>query len=51
MSDMVYLFVAYVIIWTGIIIYIFKLQSDQKNMKKQLRILKEVVSEGRKRGD
>ena len=51
MSDMVYLFVAYAIIWTGIILYVFKLQRDQKNMIKQLTILKEVQGEGRKRGD
>jgi len=51
MSDMVYLFVAYAVIWAGIILYIFKLQNDQKNMKKQLMNLKEVVSDGRKRGD
>ena len=48
MSDMEYLFVAYVIIWGGIILYIFRIQRNQRNMKKQLRILREVISDGRK---
>ena len=49
MSDIVYLFVAYLIISTGIFVYVFKLQKDQKKMKREIRMLKEVVNERRER--
>jgi CcmD family protein len=44
------MYVGYTIIWLAVFVYILRLQSAQKKMKRELRILKEVVNEGRGRG-
>jgi CcmD family protein len=45
MSDMIYLYAAYTIIWIGIFLYIFKLHLSQRKLKKDIEILKEVLNE------
>ena len=49
MSDMMYLYIAYTVIWAGIFLYIFRLHTNQKKLKRELRMLKEVM-DGRREG-
>lgn len=43
MSDLIYLYVAYTIIWIGIFFYIFNLHLSQRKLKKDIETLKEVL--------
>lgn len=43
MSDLIYLYGAYTIIWAGLFLYIIKLHLDQKKLKRELKLLKEIV--------
>ena len=45
MSDMIYFYAAYSIIWIGIFLYIFKLHLSPRKLKKDIEILKEVMNE------
>ncbi len=49
MDNLMYLYIAYTIIWAALFIYILKLHVDQKNLKKDLELLVEVVDGGRKK--
>jgi len=49
MDNLVYLYIAYTIIWAALFIYILKLHVDQKNLKKDLELLMEVMNGGRKK--
>lgn len=52
MSDLVFLYAAYTIVWAGVFLYALRLNIDQRKLKKELEILKEVVmKDGRKRGE
>ena len=46
---MMYLYAAYTIIWAGIFVYILKLHMAQKKLKRDMRMLKEVL-DGRRDG-
>ena len=43
MSDLLYLYGAYTIVWAGLFIYIIKLHLDQRKLRKELKLLKEIV--------
>ncbi len=47
MAELTYLYVAYTIIWAGSFLYILKLHMDQKKLKRELKVLREVIH-GRK---
>ena len=49
MDNLIYLYIAYTIIWTALFVYILKLHMDQKNLKKDLELLMEVMNGGRKK--
>lgn len=48
MSDMVYLYVAYTVIWAGTFLYVFRLYSNQKKLKRELKMIRAVLHDGRK---
>lgn len=47
MSDLVYLYVAYSIIWAGLFLYILKLHLVQRRLKTEIKMLREI-SNGKK---
>ena len=48
MDNLIYLYIAYTIIWAALFIYILKIHIDQKNLKKDLELLMEVMNGERK---
>ena len=50
MSDMIYLYIAYTIIWAGVFLYILRLNIGQRKLKKELEILMEVT-DARREGE
>ena len=44
MSDLIYLYSAYTIIWVGLFIYLFKLHINQRKLKKEIDMLREIVN-------
>lgn len=48
MSDLIYLYAAYTIIWIGIFLYILKLHLSQRKIKRDIETLREVLN-GKKR--
>ncbi len=49
MSDMMYLYAAYTVIWVGLFLYVFKLHTHQKKLRRELKMLREVL-DGRRKG-
>jgi CcmD family protein len=45
MSDLIYLYSAYTIVWVGVFLYILKLHMAQRKIKKELETLKAIVNE------
>lgn len=43
MSDLIYLYGAYTIIWVGLFLYIIKLHMAQRRLKKEIEMLREIV--------
>jgi len=43
MSDLIYLYVAYTIIWAGVFLYILKLHIAQRKLKKEIKTLREMI--------
>lgn len=43
MTDLVYLYAAYTIIWAGIFFYILKMHLEQRKLKKEVKMLKEIA--------
>ena len=50
MDDIVFLYLAYSVIWIGLFLYIFKIYLDQRRMSREIKVLKEVVDGAGKRG-
>ena len=44
MSDLIYLYSAYTIIWAGLFIYIIKLHITQRKLKKEIDMLREIIN-------
>jgi CcmD family protein len=44
MSDLIYLYIAYTIIWAGVFLYIIKLHMAQRRLKKEIEMLKEILN-------
>ena len=52
MSDkmyLVYLFVGYAIIWGGLFLYVLKLHMDQNKLKKEMKVLSEILDQDKKK--
>lgn len=49
MSDLVYLYAAYTVIWVGLFLYVFKLHTQQKKLRRELKMLREVLDGRRER--
>ena len=45
MSELIYLYVAYTLIWAGTFIYLGKLQYDYIKLKRDIDLLEEVAEE------
>lgn len=43
MSDLIYLYGAYTIIWAGVFFYIIKLHIAQRKLKKEIEMLKGIL--------
>ena len=43
MADLIYLYAAYTIIWTGLFLYILKIHLAQRKLKKEVKMLKEIA--------
>ena len=51
MSDLIYLYGAYTIIWAGVFCYIIKLHLDQRKLKKEIELLRKILNEKRTKKD
>jgi len=43
MSDLIYLYAAYTIIWAGVFLYILKLHLAQNKLKNEIKMLREIL--------
>jgi CcmD family protein len=43
MSDLIYLYAAYTIIWAGLFLYILKLHIAQRRLKSEINRLREII--------
>jgi CcmD family protein len=48
MSEMIYLYVAYTVIWAGTFLYVLRLYNNQKKLRRELKMLKGALDGGRK---
>jgi CcmD family protein len=49
MSDLIYLYSAYTIIWLGLFFYILRLHLTQRRLDKELKMLKEIFDENKRK--
>jgi CcmD family protein len=49
MSDLTYLYGAYTVIWLGLFFYIIKLHITQKKLDKEIKMLKEIFNENKRK--
>jgi CcmD family protein len=47
MSDLIYLYAAYTVIWAGVFLYVLKLHLAQRKLKQETEMLKEIIDEKR----
>ncbi len=45
MSDLLYLYISYTIIWAGIFLYVIRLHLIQRKLKKEIKMLKETLND------
>lgn len=45
MPDLVYLYVAYTVVWAGVFLYLFWLHLAQRRLTREIDALREVVSD------
>ena len=51
MSDLTYLYGAYTFIWLGVFFYIVKLHLTQRKLDKEIKMLKEIFNENKRKKD
>ena len=44
MSDLIYLYSAYTIVWAGIFFYILKLHIAQRRLENEIKMLREILN-------
>ena len=49
MSDLIYLYVAYTIIWISLFLYIIKLHLTQRKLDKEIKMLSEIYNETKRK--
>ena len=49
MSDLIYFYVAYTIVWIGVFLYIIKLHIAQRKLKKEIKMLSEILNENKRK--
>ena len=49
MSDLIYLYVAYTIVWIALFVYIIKLHINQRKLDKELKMLREIFNENKRK--
>jgi len=47
MSDLIYLYVAYTIVWAGVFLYLVRLHLTQRKLKKEIKMLNEILNENK----
>jgi CcmD family protein len=47
MSDLIYLYISYTIIWAGVFLYILRLHLIQRKLKKEITMIKETLNDKR----
>ena len=51
MSDLIYLYVAYTIVWISLFLYIVKLHLTQRKLNKEIKMLREIYNENNRKKD
>lgn len=49
MSDLIYLYGAYTIVWLGLFLYIIKLHLTQRKLDKEIKMLSEIFDENKRK--
>ena len=49
MSDLIYLYGAYTIVWIGLFVYIIKLHINQRKLDKEIKMLREIFNENKRK--
>ncbi len=44
MSELIYLYGAYTIVWVGIFFFIIKLHLDQRKIKNEIKMIREILN-------
>ncbi len=44
MSDLIYLYSAYTIVWVGLFLYVLKLHVAQRKLKTEIKMLREILN-------
>jgi len=44
MSDLIYLYIAYTIVWAATFFYLINLHITQKKLKKEIEMLREIIN-------
>ena len=51
MSDLIYLYVVYTIVWISLFLYIVKLHLIQRKLNKEIKMLREIYNENNRKKD
>ena len=51
MSDLIYLYGAYTIVWLGLFFYIVRLHLTQRKLDKEIKMLSEIFNENKGKKD
>ena len=49
MSNLIYLYSAYTIVWLGLFFYIIRLHLNQRRLDKELKMLQEIFNENKRK--
>jgi len=49
MSDLIYLYSAYTIVWLGVFLYLIKLHIGQRKLNKEIKMLSELLNENKRK--
>jgi len=49
MSNLIYLYSAYTIVWLGLFFYIVRLHLTQRKLDKEIKMLKEIFNENKRK--
>jgi CcmD family protein len=49
MTDLIYLYSAYTIVWLGLFLYMVKLHLTQRRLDKEIKMLQEIFNENKRK--